>query len=205
MPTPTWSTCSSASARIRPTGPSNSPRGCGSRCSPMTRFGQTSVRTTTIRHHTEPGTATTAHNARLHSGGAPGQKTESHPGRDGQSTRFCRHTKHATMCTVRVRSRDSSDAIIPQDCENRIGFDGRNNTKLRKSSARSAATPLTATLARAPEHHDVHPAHNARSHAPYALTTPTAFWFVDDYIPNRWQRDPNRRLTQVYRNKRNPP
>ena len=31
----------------------------------MTPFGQTSVRTTTIRHHTEPGTATTAHNARL--------------------------------------------------------------------------------------------------------------------------------------------
>ena len=31
----------------------------------MTPFGQTSVRTTTIRHHTERGTATTAHNARL--------------------------------------------------------------------------------------------------------------------------------------------
>ena len=31
----------------------------------MTPFGQTSVRTTTIPHHTERGTATTAHNARL--------------------------------------------------------------------------------------------------------------------------------------------
>ena len=31
----------------------------------MTPFAQTSVRTTTIRHHTERGTATTAHNARL--------------------------------------------------------------------------------------------------------------------------------------------
>ena len=31
----------------------------------MTPFGQTSVRTTTIRHHTERGTATTAHNARF--------------------------------------------------------------------------------------------------------------------------------------------
>ena len=63
--TPTWSTCSSASACIRPTGLSNSPRGCGSRCSPMTPFGQTLVRTTTIPHHTECGPATTAHNARL--------------------------------------------------------------------------------------------------------------------------------------------
>ena len=31
----------------------------------MTPFGQTLVRTTTIHHHTERGTATTAHNARL--------------------------------------------------------------------------------------------------------------------------------------------
>ena len=31
----------------------------------MTPFAQTSVRITTIRHHTEHGTATTAHNARL--------------------------------------------------------------------------------------------------------------------------------------------
>ena len=38
----------------------------------MTPFGQTSVRTTTIPHHTERGTATTAHNARLRSHGADG-------------------------------------------------------------------------------------------------------------------------------------
>ena len=31
----------------------------------MTPFGQTSARTTTIRHHTETNPATTAHNARL--------------------------------------------------------------------------------------------------------------------------------------------
>ena len=65
MPTPTWSMCSSESACIRPTGPSNSPRECGSRCSPTHLCAQTSVRTTTIRHHTEGNPATTAQNARL--------------------------------------------------------------------------------------------------------------------------------------------
>ena len=68
MPTPTWSMCSSGSVCIRPTGPSSSPRGCGNRCSPTRLCAQTSVRTTTIRHHTEGNPATTAHNARLRRG-----------------------------------------------------------------------------------------------------------------------------------------
>ena len=68
IPTPTWSMCSSGSACIRPTGPSSSPRGCGSRCSPTPPCGQSSVRITTIRHHTERDPATTAHNARVTEG-----------------------------------------------------------------------------------------------------------------------------------------
>ena len=43
----------------------NSPRGCGSPRSPTRLCVQTSALTTTIRHHTERGPATTAHNARL--------------------------------------------------------------------------------------------------------------------------------------------
>ena len=61
--------CSSASACIRPSGPSSSHRGCGSRSSPMPNCGQTSARTTTIRHHTERDPATTGQIARLRSGG----------------------------------------------------------------------------------------------------------------------------------------
>ena len=41
------------------------PRGCGRRCSPTPPCAQTSVRTTTIRQHTERGPATTAQIARL--------------------------------------------------------------------------------------------------------------------------------------------
>ena len=41
----------------------------------MTPFAQTLVRTTTIRHHTERGPATTAHNARLQRKGKGGKKT----------------------------------------------------------------------------------------------------------------------------------
>ena len=49
----------------------------------MTPFDQTSARTTTIRHHTERGPATTAHNARLRLGrrGKDGEITH-RPGRD---------------------------------------------------------------------------------------------------------------------------
>ena len=41
----------------------------------MTPFAQTLVRTTTIRHHTERGPVTTAHNARLQRKGKGGKKT----------------------------------------------------------------------------------------------------------------------------------
>ena len=56
---------SSASAYIRPAGPSSSPRGCGSRRSPTRPCAQTSARTTTIRHHTDRHPATTAYIACL--------------------------------------------------------------------------------------------------------------------------------------------
>ena len=52
-------------SHIRLSRPSNSLRGCGSRCSPTPPCIQTSVRTTTIRHHTERDHATTAYSARL--------------------------------------------------------------------------------------------------------------------------------------------
>ena len=42
----------------------------------MTPFAQTSVRTTTIRHHTERDTATTAHNARLREAGLAKSNSE---------------------------------------------------------------------------------------------------------------------------------
>ena len=73
MPAPTWSMCSSASACIRPSAPSSSLRGCGSRCSPTPRCARTSVRATTTRHHTEREPATTARNARLLLQGAADQ------------------------------------------------------------------------------------------------------------------------------------
>ena len=82
--TPTWSMCFSASAFIRPTAPSNSPRECGSRGSPMPPFAQTSGRTTTIRHHTERSPATTAQNARLPTFAGPAHESRKPLTRDSR-------------------------------------------------------------------------------------------------------------------------
>ena len=87
MPTPTWSTCSSASACIRPTGPSNSPRGCGNRCSPTRPCAQTSARTTTTRHHTDRRSATTAYIACLDPNGAATVVSQ-------KDRVFCRSLRH---------------------------------------------------------------------------------------------------------------